>query len=272
MDSYLSKAIAYIEENGDEVERARLAGLLGRVRPEPKIVRTLSIRQNEDGGYPYGMIPGRPSAIISTATGLQWMSELRLTSAGFVDRAVAYLLSVQRPEGAWEETPAVIKYDPPAHVRPGQSGARTYCTALVTYWLARLAGPGHDAVVRGAAHLRAQRFTAAPASEPVATAVLVTAALALVDGVSAPIVSAGANALSLIPADTWTADELVDLLGAFYGAQFAADHPLVAGGVHRLRAKQRVDGGWASGQSVDRDVDLSLRALGAMLAFGVAAS
>ncbi len=269
MSNYLAKAIAFIEENGDEVERARLAGLLGRARPEPKIVRTLGIRQNEDGGYPYGMIPGRPSAIISTTAGLQWMHDLHLTFTGFVERAVVYLLSVQRPDGAWEESPAVIKFDPPEHVRPGRAAARPYCTAIVTYWFARLGAPGHDAVARASAYLRVQRNDGWPTDEPVLTSVWVTAALALVDGVTSSIVSAGEHALSLLPPEAWTAERLAELLGAFAGARFAVDDPLVSWAIRRLRAAQRADGGWASDQTVDRDVDLSLRALGALLAFGI---
>ncbi len=269
MSTYLSLAIAYIQESGDEVERARLAGLLGRDRPEPKVVRTLGIRQNEDGGYPYGMIPGRPSAIVSTATGFQWMQDLRLSSAAFAARAVGYLLTVQRPEGAWEESPAVIKYEPPHHVRPGASVARTYCTGLATFWLARLAGPRHDAVVRAGNYLRAQRDGGWPANEPVPASALVTAALALIEGADAPVVTAGTNALSRLPAEMWTADWLAEMLTALHAARFTSDNPLVAWSLRQLQAAQRADGGWSSDQGADRDVDLSLRALGTLLAFGV---
>src|SRR5947209_13455621 len=44
--------------------------------------------------------------------------------------ATGYLLTVQRPDGAWEESPAVLRFDPPALIRPGVPLARIYCTAL----------------------------------------------------------------------------------------------------------------------------------------------
>src|SRR5438876_412828 len=123
MHTYLMATIAYIQENGDELERARLAGLLGRSRAEPKVARSLLARQNEDGGFPYGLIQGRPSAITATATAMQWMHHLRLLPS-YVERATGYLLTVQRPDGAWEESPAALRFDPPALIRPGVPLAR----------------------------------------------------------------------------------------------------------------------------------------------------
>lgn len=272
MRDYLSKAIAYIRENGDELERARLAGLLGRTRPEPKVARALLNRQNEDGGFPYGMIPGRASAITSTATALQWLQDLHLLFTPHAERAAAYLLTVQRPEGAWEETPAVVKYDPPPHARPGHMVGRSHCTALATFWLARLAGSRHDAVLRASGYLRAQRDGGWPPDEMVQTASLVIAAFAMIDGLGSPVVVAGVDALSRRPPEVWTPDRLAETLTALYGAGFGADDPLVAWSVRRLLGAQRPDGGWSSEQGTDRDVDLSLRAMSALLVFGVPSS
>src|SRR5437870_9101599 len=166
MHTYLMATIAYIQENGDELERARLAGLLGRSRAEPKVARSLLARQNEDGGFPYGLIQGRPSAITATATAMQWMHHLRLLPSSYVERATGYLLTVQRPDGAWEESPAVLRFDPPALVRPGVPLARTYCTALAASWMARLLGSRHDAVMPAATCPRASRDAGWPARAP----------------------------------------------------------------------------------------------------------
>jgi len=273
MLNYLSAGIAYIEENGDEFERARLAGLLGRAQPESKIVRTMSIRQNEDGGYPYDMIPGRPSAITSTVTGLQWMDDLRLIPQGgpFVDRAVGYLLSTHRPDGAWDESPAVLKYNPPTYSRPGSKGARLHCTALVTYWLARLVGPSHDTVVRGAKYLADQRGGGWPGDVPVETVVEIVAAAAIVGGTMTSIATEGLKVLSQEAPEVWTAEVLAEMLSAFACTSLTRNHALVASSVERLRAQQRADGGWTCRRSVDLEVDLSLRALRALLALGVSA-
>lgn len=272
MRDYLSRAIAYIQENGDELERARLAGQLGRSRSEPKVARALLTRQNEDGGFPYDMIPGRPSAITSTATAMQWMQDLRLLPSSYVERAVVYLLTMQRPEGSWEESPAIIKYNPPPLVRPGSPSARTYCTALATFWMVRLVGPRHDAVMRASAYLHGQRDGGWPSETPVQIVAWSTASLAMVEGRSSPTAGAGLDALSHFSPEVWTSDRLAESLAALYMAGFPGDDPFATWALRQLLSEQRQDGGWSSEHGADRDVDLSLRALSVLLAFGVSTS
>lgn len=269
MASYLRSAIAFIQDNGDELERARLAGLLGRSRPDPKAARALLGRQGEDGGFPYGMFTGRPSAVTATATALQWMTDLRLLPSPHVERAAGYLLTVQRPDGSWDEAPAVIKFDPPAHLRPGHPAGRAYCTGVAAFWMTRLLGSRHDAVQRAAAYLRAQRADDWPEDDPADTTSLVTATFAMVEGPTAEITRAGFEALGESQADVWTDDRLAAALNALYTAGFNANEPLVAWGLERLASVQRPNGGWSSMRGADHDVDVSLGALGALLAFGV---
>lgn len=269
MRTYLAAAIAYIQENGDELERARLAGLLGRSRADAKVARSLLARQNEDGGFPYGLIHGRPSAISATATAMQWMHHLRLLPSSYVERATGYLLTVQRPDGTWEESPAVLRFDPPALIRPGVPLARTYCTALAASWMARLLGPRHDSVMRASTYLRTSRDGGWPAEEPAHVTAHVAAALWMVDGPSAPSTAAGLDVLRHLLPEVWTADRLADALNALYLAGLPADDPFVPAGLTRLLALQRTDGGWSSEHGADRDVDLSLRATGVLLAYGV---
>lgn len=269
MRTHLSAAVAYIHENGEELERARLAGLLGRSRAEPKVARSLLARQNEDGGFPYGLIQGRPSAITATAAAMQWMQDLRLLPSSYVERAATYLLTVQRPEGAWEESPAILRYDPPALVRPGSLLSRSYCTALAVSWMARLLGPRHDSVTRATAYLRESRNGDWPVDEPAHVTAHVVTAMLMVDGPSSAVVSAGLGALRRLAPEVWTADRLTDALGAMYLAGLPAEDPFVAAGLRRLLSLQRPDGGWSSEYGADRDVDLSLRALGVLLAYGV---
>lgn len=269
MPSYLSRAVAYIEESADELERARLSGLLGRAHPEPKIIRALAIRQNDDGGYPYGMIPGRPSAIASTVTGLQWMHDIHLAPGEYAERAVGYLLCIQRPEGDWDETPAVLKYDPPLALRPGRR-ARHFWTALVSFWLARFLGLRHDTVARAYRLLRAGTGDVSP-DGPVEARAFTTAMSALVEGPASPPALGGLTELSRLTPESWTLDALADTLGAFAVAEVARDHSFIVWGIDRVLTAQRPDGGWTSTLSPDRDVDLSLRVLGSLLALGVSA-
>ncbi len=272
MRGYLPQAIAYIRDGGDELEVARLGGLLGRERPDPRAMRGLFSRQNEDGGFPYAMISGRPSAVTATATALQWMQDLKVLRVGHSERAVAYLLTVQRPDGAWDESPALVKYDPPPLTRPGHAAGRLFITGVAALWLVRLLGARHESVRRAGAFLRASRDGAWPADEPVQVSVAVTAACAAVDGLTSPVAETGLEVLGRVTPEAWSADRLVDLLGALHGAGFGGDEPLVASGLRRVVGMQREDGGWISEYGADREVDLALRALGAFLAFGVSSA
>lgn len=268
MRGYLPGATAFVRDNGDELELARLAGLLGRERPDPRVLRALSTRQNEDGGFPYLMIPGRPSAVTATSTALQWMQDLRLLRASHTERAVAYLLMVQRPDGAWDESPALVKYDPPPLARPGHAASRLYVTGVASLWLARLLGGRHESVRRATAYLRVTRDGAWPDDEPVQVSVAVTAACAAVDGLRSPVAAAGLEVLGRVSPESWSVDRLVDLTVALYGAGFGSEEPLVRSTLRRVAGMQRDDGGWRSEYGTDREVDLALRALNALLGFG----
>lgn len=269
MPSYLSRAISFIEENGDDVERARLAGLLGRFPPEPRTLRTLTSRQRDDGGFPYGMIPGRPSSVTATARALQWIEDLRMPSSPPGQRAVTFLLMVQRPDGAWDESPAVVKFDPPPAVRPGTTFARRYCTGVAALALARMLGRGSDAVAHAAEFLRAHRDGAVGVDELAETAALVTALLMMADGRESVAAADGAEALSRVPAEMWTADRLAAALAAFHTAGFSADEPMASWAIRRLLDLQSAAGGWSSMHGPDHDVEVSLDVLSMLSAFGV---
>lgn len=266
---YLSGAVAFVRDNGDELELARLAGLLGRERPDPRALRTLATRQNEDGGFPYLMIPGRPSAVTATAGALQWMQDLHLLRAPQTERALAYLLAAQRPDGAWDESPALVKYDPPPLARPGHAAGRHYVTGTAALWIARLLGPAHDSARRAAAYLRGTRDGEWPGDEPLQVSVAVTAACAAVEGPTSTVAASGMQLLTRLAPESWSADRLADLCVALYGAGLDARGPLVDGALHGLAARQRGDGGWTSEYGPDREVELTLRALGALLGFGL---
>ncbi len=269
MHAYLTTAIAFIRDNGDELERARLTGVLGRTRPDAKAARALLGRQHDDGGFPFGMISGRPSAVTATATALQWMVDLRLLPSPHVERAIGFFLITQRPDGSWDESPAVLKFDPPPHIRPGHPVGRAYCTALAGFWMTRLTGSRHDSVQRAASYLRAKRNGDRPPPEMLTVDALEVATLAMVEGKGADLVRSGVAALADVGEEHWNTDALGAALAALYAAGFGIDERFVAWALPRLLALQRPDGGWFSASGSDHDVDVSLQALGALLVFGV---
>src|SRR5438309_1995467 len=151
------RTIAWIDHNGNETERARLRGLLGRPRPEAKVIRTLEARQNDDGGFPSELIQGRPSSIDTTALVLRWLQDLGTLAGPVAERVVTYLFTVQRPDGSWDQPPGLVRYGPPPRLLPGDSRVQALCTAQAAYWLVLL-GHRHDhAVSRAMGYLRARQ-------------------------------------------------------------------------------------------------------------------
>ena len=65
----ITRARTFVEQHGAPLDRARLAALLDGVLPSsvPEPIQTL---QNPDGGFPVGLVAGRPSALSPTALAL----------------------------------------------------------------------------------------------------------------------------------------------------------------------------------------------------------
>lgn len=143
----LARAVAFVEANGTEQERARLHWLVDAVPPGPAIRESLAALQDAGGGFPLGMTPGRPTSVDSTLTSLWWMEELGQLESPLAGRACAYLRSVQQADGGWDEDPALAHYDLPPWVQVGHLPTRLYLTAYAAYWLGRH-DKGHPALRR----------------------------------------------------------------------------------------------------------------------------
>ena len=260
------RTIGYVEHNGSDLERARLRGILGRRRPDAKVIRGLEARQLDDGGFPYGFVQGRPSTVGSTATALAWLDDLGLLDSVHAERAFMFLLAAQRPDGSWDEPPALLPYGPPPRLVPGDLRVRVASTALVGFWLAR-AWERDDAVARAAAYLRAHQAPTGRFMGFLSTTWLAAAMFHMVEGPgSAPAVRAF-DALAAVPADRWRPGALAQALGALGDGGVSADVPCVADGLLRLRAACRADGSWASEDGEAHRAEVTLTALRALVRY-----
>lgn len=261
------RTIAYIDEAGSDLERARLRGLLGRPRPEGRILRALEGRQNSDGGFPHEMVPGRPSTVEATATALEWLHDLHVLDTSSAERAVVYLLSIQRPDGSWAEPPSLLRYRPPALATPGDPRGRVRSTALAASWLARI-GLRDDPVLRAMAFLRMQQASDGRFLGFLEATWLAVALFYLVEGEASASASRGLEALTAIEPERWHPTALASMLGTLGAAGVPESVPAVQRGVLLLRALARSDGLWASLDGEARQVEVSLQALRALLAYG----
>ncbi len=262
------RTIAYIDQNGTEMERARLRGILGRPRPDAKVVRGLEARQNDDGGFPYGMVQGRLSTIGATAAALLWLADLELDHSPYVERAVTFLLAAQRPDGSWDEPPGLIRYAPPPHLLPGDPRVRILSTARVAFWLGRLGRIGGDALPRAMAYLRGRQAPDGRFVGFLTATWLSVAAFRLGEGPDALPAVRGLEALAAVAPERWRPGGLAGMLNCLGDAGASADLPLVRHGLVRLAALVHPDGSWSSEDGDGYHMEVTLQALRAFLLYG----
>jgi hypothetical protein len=125
----IERARGFVETNGSVIERARLRALLDDDVPE-EMPDELRILQNSDGGFPVGLVAGRPSALSSTATVLFWLRDLDLVDSDEAQRALKFIVDRQTPRGIWREGPDVMQFDPPPWMDPESTAGDIYTTAL----------------------------------------------------------------------------------------------------------------------------------------------
>jgi len=260
------RTIACVDHNGSELERARLRGILGRPRPDAKVIRGLEARQRDDGGFPYGFVQGRPSAVDTTATALAWLDDLGLFDSVHAERALMFLLALQRPDGSWDESAALFRYNPPPHLVPGDPRVRVASTALVGYWLAR-AGAHDDTVMRAAAYLRAHQTPSGRFVGFLRATWLATALFYMMEGPGAAPVGRAFDALAAVPPERWRPGALAQALGVFGDSGVGEDVPVVAESLARLCAACQPDGSWISEDGDAYHVEVTLQALRALLRY-----
>jgi len=129
MTIQIERARTFVEANGTAIDRARLQALLERHAltsvPEP-----LAVLQQADGGFPSELVAGRPSSLITTATVLRWLHDLRQSESELASRAIQFIESRQTPRGIWRENPVLQSYDPQPWMDPDSPAADVYITAL----------------------------------------------------------------------------------------------------------------------------------------------
>lgn len=250
----LEAAVGFVMAKGDPVDRARLSYLRGGSEPSDEILNAAEFGQTLSGGWP-AFYSGRVPSIDATCFRLEQLDDLGALSRQPARSALHWLASRQRGDGTWQEDDTLAA-DAPPWAQPGDPEATLYLTANAGYWLA-ISGGYEPAAARASQVIR-------DSLNPDGTwpSFLVTGWLGAVVLQRSEIFYEAARMQMVLvdrlpgmtPADT------AGLAAASRRAGVPDEEALLTAARRRLSETQRSDGGWASDDGDQFDVDVTLKA------------
>ncbi|MEV4345431.1 squalene--hopene cyclase [Actinoplanes sp. NPDC049596] len=261
----IDAAIGYVVAHGDPVERARLSYLRTGQPPDPQVIERIVAGQTDSGGWPAASDASVPS-VDATAFRLNELDDLGGLHGQPVDRALAWLATVQRQDGTWQEDEALAE-EAPAWAMPGDPEATLYLTALAGFWMTVAefeAHPHLDVPARYGSALAAAAGWVVAQLRP--------------DGTWPSFLAAGWHAAGLLHGQQYfyesarlqlvLGDRLPEMSAADIASMAAAlrrvnlgDDWLLQSARKRLGDTQRTDGGWDSAEGPIFDVNTTLTVL-----------
>jgi len=240
------KSIGFIGEKGTNLEKARINCILHGITPPQDVVQGLYQLQNEDGGFPFGMVKGSLRTINETTVALWWMEELDLLTSPNANQAFAYLLATQREDGGWDEDPRLAQDVFPSWIQVGDLKTRLYLSAYSTYWLAV---GNHQSLpaFRKAIHflLRHQDQTGKIYGY-LHNTWIATSVFLMAGDRYAKVANLGIQALAAAPVAKWDDNQIAWALDCLSRGGLPKNHPFIEGCLDELYSRQRSDGSWAS--------------------------
>jgi squalene cyclase len=240
------KSIGFIGERGTNLEKARMNCILHGINPPQDVVQGLYQLQNEDGGFPFGMVKGNQSTINETTVALWWIEELDLLTSPNANQAFAYLLATQREDGSWDVDPRLAQEILPSLIEVGDLKTRLYLSAYSTYWLAV---GNHQSLptFRKAIHflLRHQDQTGKIYGY-LHNTWIATGVFLMAGDRYAKVANLGIQALAQTPVAKWDDNQIAWALDCLSRGGLPKNHPFIEGCLDELYSRQRSDGSWAS--------------------------
>ena len=131
-DERITRGLDFINKNGSGHTKA-----IGNAIVNPDTVdealKELLPFQNADGGW-RGMdsdMKGPISTISCTWVAMQWLSWLNLKDSECLKRTIDFIKKVQYENGSWDEPEAILEYDPPPWMIPGEYENQLWLTSAI---------------------------------------------------------------------------------------------------------------------------------------------
>lgn len=257
------KALTYIQEHGDALERARAEALLAWTPPPADLVASLEQAQSAAGGWPAGLAPEQPAGLAGTAAVLWALLDLGLERHAMAERGLAFLLAQQEKDGAWPPEAAMVLPPWPGQGEPPAEGLRLYATAAVSSLLVAY-GRGVEPAAERALDLLLDHqmeggiFPGFALHTAWCALPLLAARLGLRSGPAQNIVST----LSVeVGRGEWFPSRFAGLLRHLLLAGFGMETPLARLAWEQLLMRQREDGAWESESGPADDIRSTLEVL-----------
>lgn len=264
-----NQSIAFINEKGSALEKARLNCILYGINPQPGVIQGLVELQNIDGGFPFGMLPGNLSTINDTTVALWWMEELNMLTSPQAVKAYSFLLASQQVDGSWDEAPEISRYDLPPWIQLGDLKTKLYLSAYAAYWLA-VGGYTRLPVFRKALHfLLSHQEPSGKFYGYLHTSWIATGVFLMAGKRYAPVAHLGIQTLSNMPLVEWDDSQIAWALDCLCRGGLLKDHPLIDGCLAELGRRQKSDGSWASEDGEDFAVGATIQALKVLKRYAV---
>lgn len=257
----IKRALQLIRLKGDAVQRCRLAYALGQSKDTLPVERHLEQLQLPEGGFPYKNSPGSPYSLSITGAKMPMLAELDLSDAPLCKRLVRFLVSIQHPEGYWDENPALpasVGGPMPFWDTPGDLNTQLWITGDLAGGLLRL-GHGAACVQQATEYLLRHRKPDGTFQGFRHTTWLAVPLLARQRGVDDPMVQGAVKALRRLP--DWDATDLTWALESLHCAGLPARHEAVAALLTQLEGLQEPDGRWKSADNPGDPVAQTLETL-----------
>lgn len=242
----ITKSVVFIEERGSDLEKARMEQILFGRKPKTEVIQLLTALQNNDGGFPYDMVPGNLSSVDTSLVAFWWMDELGILQSPTADKAVDYLLAVQRADGSWDEDASIAQYDLPLWINPGDLRTVIYLSAYAAYWLAVIGYGTQPAFQKALEFLLKHQDETGQFRGYLHSTWIAVSAFRMAGPQYSEVAEKGLQALANKTLADWEASQIAWALDCLGKAGLQENHPLIHNCLAELINRHQPDGSWSS--------------------------
>lgn len=127
----IRRALSFVKERGDTLERARASTLVELLPAPPEALALLERAQGDDGGWPVDLLAGGEGGVGGTCRALGVFQDLRQAERPSAQRGLQFLLARQESDGGWMD-PVPVDAAAPFWLTRGAEAGRLYLTAWVS--------------------------------------------------------------------------------------------------------------------------------------------